>query len=98
MFERFGAATIFFARFIFGMRVIAGPLAGVLRMPWRLFAIFNLLGAVVWVTVIALVGFFFGRNWAMLNRVLGRVDVAVLAIVVVAVGLWWWRRRQQRAK
>ena len=98
LFERFGAATIFFARFIFGMRVIAGPLAGVLRMPWRLFAIFNLLGAVVWVTVIALVGFFFGRNWAMLNRVLGRVDVAVLAIVVVAVGLWWWRRRQQRAK
>ncbi len=97
LFDRFGAATIFFARFIFGMRVIAGPLAGVLRMPWKLFAIFNFLGAIVWVTVIALVGFFFGRNWEMLNRALGRVDIVVVAIVLLAVAVWWWRRRQQRA-
>jgi len=49
MFARHGAAAIFFARFIFGLRVFAGPLAGVLRMRWRAFAIFNFLGAAVWV-------------------------------------------------
>src|SRR5271157_2276809 len=38
MFERYGAAAVFFARFIFGVRVFAGPLAGVLRMHWRKFA------------------------------------------------------------
>ena len=32
LFARYGAAAIFFARFVFGMRVFAGPLAGVLRM------------------------------------------------------------------
>ena len=41
LFARYGAVTIFFARFVFGMRIIAGPLAGVLRMPWRKFMIFN---------------------------------------------------------
>src|SRR5216683_5618010 len=35
LFARYGAATIFVARFIAGMRIIAGPLAGVLRMSWR---------------------------------------------------------------
>ena len=35
LFARYGAVTIFFARFVAGMRVIAGPLAGVLRMNWR---------------------------------------------------------------
>ena len=35
LFARYGSATIFVARFIAGMRIIAGPLAGVLRMPWR---------------------------------------------------------------
>lgn len=95
LFERYGAATIFFARFLFGMRVIAGPLAGVLRMPWNLFAVFNLLGAVVWVTLIALAGFFFGRNWSMLNRALGRVDLVAIAVVLLVVALWWWRRRQR---
>src|SRR5580704_14001115 len=41
LFAQYGAVTIFFARFIFGLRVVAGPLAGVLRMPWKRFAIFN---------------------------------------------------------
>ena len=45
MFERFGPATVFVARFVFGMRIIAGPLAGVLRMQWRRFVLFNFLGA-----------------------------------------------------
>src|SRR3954469_1077639 len=48
-FARYGPATVFFARFLFGMRIIAGPLAGVLRMPWRIFALYNFLGATVWV-------------------------------------------------
>lgn len=98
LFQRFGAATIFFARFVFGLRVIAGPLAGVLRMPWNLFAIFNLLGAVLWVTVIALAGYFFGRSWATLNQILGRVDIAVVALAAAAVAVWWWRRRREKAE
>ncbi len=93
LFARYGAATIFFARFIFGMRIFAGPLAGVLRMPWRAFAIFNLLGALVWVSVIATVGYMFGRHWSALERALSRVDMAIV-VAVVAIGLFlWWKRR-----
>ena len=96
LFARYGSLTIFFARFVFGMRVIAAPLAGVLRMPWNLFAIFNLLGAVVWVTVIAAAGYFFGRNWRLLNRVLGRIDLALVAIIVAAAVFWWWKWRREQ--
>src|SRR6267154_1413720 len=53
LFERYGATTIFFARFIFGLRVLAALLAGALRMPWQRFVFFNFLGAAVWVTVIS---------------------------------------------
>src|SRR5436309_892136 len=53
LFERYGAVTVFFARFVFGQRIIAGPLAGVLRMPWRKFLVSNFLGAMVWVMVIS---------------------------------------------
>src|SRR5215469_10978321 len=52
LFERYGAEGIFFARFIFGLRILAGPLAGVLRMHWKRFVIFNALGAITWVSVI----------------------------------------------
>jgi len=93
LFARYGAATIFFARFIFGMRIFAGPLAGVLRMPWKAFAIFNFLGAAVWVSVIATVGYLFGRHWSALETVLSRVDMALVAAVVAIVLFLWWRRR-----
>jgi membrane protein DedA with SNARE-associated domain len=97
LFARYGSATIFFARFVFGMRVIAGPLAGVLRMHWRRFAIFNLLGAAVWVTVIASTGYFFGRHWRTLFRVVRQFNVAVAIVAVVVVLFLWWRQRRQAA-
>jgi membrane protein DedA with SNARE-associated domain len=96
MFQRYGAATIFFARFVFGMRVFAGPLAGVLRMPWKTFAVFNLLGASVWVTVVATAGYLFGRHWQMLMRIIRRFDVAVLIVVGAMALFLWWRRRRER--
>lgn len=93
LFARYGPATIFFARFIFGMRIIAGPMAGVLRMPWKKFLIFNFLGAVLWVSVISSVGYFFGQHWDRMESVLKRFDLMVAIAVVIAVFLWWRRRR-----
>ncbi|HLI63209.1 MAG TPA: DedA family protein, partial [Terriglobales bacterium] len=62
LFHDYGSVTILFARFIFGMRVIAGPLAGVLAMPWRKFAIYNFLGAACWVTTVSSIGYGLGHH------------------------------------
>jgi membrane protein DedA with SNARE-associated domain len=96
LFARYGAVTIFFARFIFGMRIIAGPMAGVLRMPWRTFAIFNFLGAGLWVTVISCAGYLFGQHWGRLERDIGRFDMAAGFLAVLAVAFWWWRSRRAK--
>jgi membrane protein DedA with SNARE-associated domain len=93
LFRRYGAATIFVARFIAGMRVIAGPLAGVLRMDWRKFAIFNFLGATVWVTVISSAGFLFGKHWDELVEIVGDANGAVVVAICVLLAILWWRRR-----
>jgi membrane protein DedA with SNARE-associated domain len=95
LFARFGAVTVFFARFVFGMRIIAGPMAGVLRMPWRRFLIFNFLGAAVWVTVISGVGYLFGQHWERLASGLKRFDIAVAVVVLAAAAFWWWRGRRE---
>lgn len=95
LFARYGAATILFARFVFGMRIIAGPMAGVLRMAWKRFVIFNFLGAALWVSVISSVGYFFGRHWDRLENVIKRVDVVVAVVVVIVIFLWWRRRASE---
>jgi membrane-associated protein len=94
LFERYGAVTIFFARFVFGMRVIAGPLAGVLCMPWKRFVFFNAMGASLWVTTIACIGYFFGQHQDALVRDIRDFDWLVLVVVIAAALLWWWRQRR----
>jgi membrane protein DedA with SNARE-associated domain len=94
LFVRYGAATIFFSRFVFGMRMIAGPLAGVLRMRWRSFTIFNFLGALVWVSCIATAGYLFGQHWRALVRVVTRVNIAIV-VVAIAIAFYLWRRQHR---
>jgi membrane protein DedA with SNARE-associated domain len=93
LFERYGAATVFLARFLFGMRVLAALLAGALQMSWRKFTVFNFLGAAAWVSAICGAGYLFGRHWGRLMRDLKRFDLVVAAVVVVVALWWWWRRR-----
>jgi membrane protein DedA with SNARE-associated domain len=97
LFADYGAVTVFFARFVFGMRMIAGPMAGVLRMPWKKFVAFNFLGAIVWVTAISSAGYLFGRHWERLMQDLKRFDLAVAAAAIVVLGLLWMRNRREKS-
>ena len=47
-FEKWGVWAVFFGRFVALLRIFAGPLAGVLRMPYWKFLIANVLGGIVW--------------------------------------------------
>ena len=94
LFAKYGSVTIFFARFVFGLRLIAGPLAGVLRMPWRKFLVWNFLGATAWVTVISGAGYLFGQHWGRLERAVQRFDAGVAIVVVLVVAGLWRRKRR----
>lgn len=98
IFRRHGAVTIFFARFIFGLRIIAGPLAGTLRMPWRTFVLFNFLGAALWVTVIAGAGFVFGTQWVRLLLILDRINVIALVVAALLALFFWIRYRTRKGR
>jgi len=97
LFKRYGAVTVLFARFVFGMRVIAGPMAGVLHMPWRRFTFFNAIGAALWATVISLVGYTFGSQWGRLTHFVRRFDLAVLVLFILIATVLWWRNRHSRS-
>jgi membrane protein DedA with SNARE-associated domain len=73
------------------LRIVGGPLAGVLRMSWKKFLLFNFLGASLWVTAVATAGYLFGRHWARLVQDLKRLDITV-AIVVLLAAFYFWRR------
>jgi membrane protein DedA with SNARE-associated domain len=87
-FAKYGAATIFFGRFIALLRIVAGPAAGVAGMSWPRFFLANAAGAVVWATAIGLLGYYAGFTWDALHRWLGRGAWALAGVVVLAVVAW----------
>jgi membrane protein DedA with SNARE-associated domain len=94
---RRGMMAIFLARFIAGMRIVAGPLAGVLGMEWKHFLIANAAGAIAWVMVISCVGYFFGSQYEALAGVVKKTELAIL-LAVVLLAVYFWRHNQKRSR
>jgi membrane protein DedA with SNARE-associated domain len=95
-FERHGDKTVFLGRFVAVLRAWAALLAGINRMPWSKFLVYNAAGGIVWATAYGLLGYTLGHNLPLLNkvlRILGVVGVAG-AVIVVAIAYIVWRRRK----
>ncbi|MBP3956349.1 hypothetical protein J8F10_13760 [Gemmata sp. G18] len=82
------ALTVFIARFITGLRVIAGPAAGASGMRWG-GSSRRTRPRAVWAVAMAFIGHFAGHAWEAMQHRLGQAAWIVLA--VVAVGFVTWR-------
>ena len=71
-FKRHGAKAVFIARFIpLFPPFVANILAGMAKMPWRIFLFYNLAGSTVWAPGYILIGYLFGKKWKLLEAWLG---------------------------
>ncbi len=95
-FTRHGPKTVFFARFIAGLRVFGAPLAGMSRMPWRTFLVWNAVGAVAWASAFGALGYVFGQSWSILEKWIGRAAVVAVTAVGVVVLVLLARRYGKR--
>jgi membrane protein DedA with SNARE-associated domain len=96
-FTRHGAWAVFFGRFVALLRIMAGPLAGALGMPWRRFATANIAGGVVWAYGTTLAVYYAGQaadRWLKQFSWLALVAVLLAGLVTTLV----LRRRAARAE
>jgi membrane protein DedA with SNARE-associated domain len=81
MFVRWGVWAVFFGRFVALLRILAGPLAGALRVPYRKFLVANAAGGIVWSFGTTFVIYFVGRvaeKWLK--------DFSYIALIVAVAG------------
>jgi membrane-associated protein len=85
-FDKYGARTIVLARFVPIVRTFAPVVAGVSRMRYRTFVVYNVVGGVLWGAGVVLLGYFLGGIEFVAENVepiiLGIVALSVLPIVV----------------
>ena len=84
LFLRYGGAIVFFGRFVAILRTFAAFLAGVNKLPWPKFLLFNAAGGIVWATIFGLGGYFLGRAFETYARPVG--IAALIAAVIGAFG------------
>lgn len=85
-YEKHGARTIILARFVPIVRTFAPFVAGVGSMTYRKYITYCIAGAIIWVSVLTLAGYWFGRNEFVQKHfelvVLGIVGISLIPIVV----------------
>lgn len=92
-----GWIAVFFGRFVALLRILAGPLAGMHRMPWRTFVVANAAGGAVWVGAVVAVGLLIGSNLDHAVTLVRRAGFAALGLVLAAAivaAVWQWRRHR----
>jgi membrane protein DedA with SNARE-associated domain len=87
-FARHGGKAVFMARFFSGLRVFRALVAGMSRMRWGTFFLYNALGGAIWATAAVLVGYFLGSSLGVVDRWTGRASVLLLALAVLALILY----------
>jgi len=87
-FARHGGKAVFLARFFAGFRVFGALVAGISRMRWRTFFLYNALGGAVWATAVVLVGYLVGGSLGLVERWMGRATLVLAALIAVVVGFY----------
>lgn len=95
-FARHGGKAVVLARFIPIVRTFTPIVAGMGAMPYRRFALFNVLGALLWAVGVTLAGFFLGHAIPGMERYLLPIVLVIVAVSIAPGVLHVWRERRAR--
>jgi membrane-associated protein len=89
-FEKHGPKAVFLGRWVAGLRIAAAWLAGINRMPWPTFLLWNALGGIAWAASVGLLAYYLGPAAERVVRYFGVSGIAIA--LLAAIGYFSWRR------
>jgi len=95
-FNKFGPAAIFIGRCIPIVATFISIPAGLARVRYWKFALFTVLGAVIWNIVLAYIGFKLGEHWMSLREKLHGFETLIAGIIIIGIVWWAWRHIRGR--
>ncbi len=94
-FKRHGGKTVLFGRNVAIVRTYVPLLAGMGRMPYGRFFIYNIIGAALQISVFLMIGYFFGQYRDQIESVLRNTGFVLIGLAII-IALILYRRRAKR--
>lgn len=92
---RRGGWAVLLGRWVAFFRAVMPALAGLSRMRYPTFLVFNATGGILWGSVVVVLGYLAGASYATVERSVGR-DAAIVVAAIVVVAFVVWRVRAHR--
>ena len=92
-FDKHGNMALVLGRFVPFVRTYVTLVAGVTRLPRRRFWLWSVVGAVLWVAIVMLAGYFLGAAFPTLGENIDKAMIVILAFSIIPIGYEWWRNR-----
>jgi len=93
-FQEHGAISTFSGRLIPAVRQYISFPAGLAKMDLKTFSLYTTLGAGTWVTILALIGYFFGANEELAKEYTKEITIGIIASLAILI--FWYIRRQKK--
>jgi len=96
-FKKYGNKTIFFSRFIPGVRHVISVPAGTAKMSLKKFSILTLIGAGIWNSFLLWLGYVLEKNWQIVYSYTKIIDMLVIAIIFLLIIYYAYKIMQKNS-
>lgn len=83
--RRRGGPSVFLGRWTALLRALVPAAAGMAKLPYRTFFVWNVAGGVLWATAIVVAGYLAGNAYKRLEQYIGRGALVILALIVIGL-------------
>jgi len=97
-FRNHGAISVIFGRFVAYIRTFIPVVAGISRMNYKIFLVYNIIGGILWASVLTAIGYLFGHSWELISRIFGVMGSIAffLGCILITIYIFVHRRRRTR--
>lgn len=95
-FLKHGGKSVLLGRFISPLRQIIPFIAGMVHMSYRRFTYLNVAGAFLWAAAYIVLGYYFGSQSELIDKVVSRVGIVLTAIIALACLYFFNKHRKKK--
>lgn len=91
-YDKYGGMALILGRFFPIIRTFAPIFAGVVKVNFRKFSLYNILGGMAWVSTLTLVGYFLGKQYPQLKDYLQYIVLGLITITTIPLVIAFFKK------